>query len=288
MRRVVGYIFILAGLGLASFVLPIGSERRQDVGSADAGRESQKEWSVEITAADPQSPARADSRWGVEPQPPTKPAAPSPPVVITIHQSAEFARVPQSSAAPIPSDRAMLVRELQRELTRVSCYSGALNGVWTTSTREAMKSFTDRVNARLPVENPDAILLSLLRSHQGQACGSCPTGQSLAKDGRCLPIAILADAAKKNAPSPEKPAPAISGWTTTTMAVAPTLLEALPADRMALAGPQIEAPPAASETPPVPASKSRYARRERTYERRGTARRSRFVASIFNSRNSPY
>ena len=278
MRRVIGCIFILAGLALAFSLLPIGSARQQDLASIDAiWADRNEKWSTQVTIADP-SPAKASSRQVDEPQPPR--TSPLPQVVVTNHQ------VPQSQAAPIPSDRVTLVRELQRELSRVGCYSGPLNGVWTTSTRTAMKSFIDRVNAILPVEDPDAILLSLVRSHQGQGCGSCPAGQSLAKNGRCLPVAILAHAGKKGAP---EPAPAISGWTTTTTAAAPTPAP-LPADRMALAGPESQA--VASETPPAPAAPaSKTARAGRAYERRGSltptySRRSRFVESIFSSRNN--
>ena len=57
-------------------------------------------------------------------------------------------------SAPLPSDRAALVRDLQRELRRVGCYTGALDGIWNTSTRAAMKAFTGRVNAVLPIERP--------------------------------------------------------------------------------------------------------------------------------------
>ena len=277
MRTVIGCIFILAGLALASSLLPIGSASQQDLASTDAAWSDRKEeWSTQVTVAEP-LPAKS-SRRVAKPQPPNTPVAPSPPVVVTIHQ------VPQSQAAPIPSDRVTLVRELQRELSRVGCYSGALNGVWTTSTRTAMKSFTDRVNAILPVEDPDAILLSLVRSHQGQGCGSCPIGQSLANNGRCLPVAILAHASKKGAP---EPAPAISSWTTITTAAAPTPAPLSP-DRMALAGPGSEA--AVSELPPAPAA-SKSARAGRTYERRGSltptySRRSRFVDSIFSGRSN--
>ena len=81
---------------------------------------------------------------------------------------------------PIPRDRASLVRELQRELRRVGCYDGRLNESWTASTRTAMKAFTNRVNASLPIDRPDHILLTLVRGHQGRACGiACPPRQSL-------------------------------------------------------------------------------------------------------------
>src|SRR5262245_2389990 len=51
-----------------------------------------------------------------------------------------------------PGDRAALARALQRELKRVGCYDGEITGVWTTSSRMAMKAFTEHVNATLPVD----------------------------------------------------------------------------------------------------------------------------------------
>jgi hypothetical protein len=82
---------------------------------------------------------------------------------------------------------------MQRELKRVGCYSHEINGEWTPGTRGAMKDFTDRVNAVLPLEAPDAVLLALLQNHDEIVCGNaCPAGQSLAKDNRCLPSALLA------------------------------------------------------------------------------------------------
>jgi len=78
----------------------------------------------------------------------------------------------QQKATATPGDRASLARELQRELKRVGCYSGEITGVWTTSSRMAMKSFTDNVNATLPIDNPDYILLSLVQGRQGAVCGT--------------------------------------------------------------------------------------------------------------------
>jgi|EndMetStandDraft_8_1072994.scaffolds.fasta_scaffold170564_1 hypothetical protein len=107
-------------------------------------------------------------------------------------------QIPDSApkAAAVPGDRASLARALQRELQRVGCYEGEVNGSWTTSTRMAMKAFTDRVNASLPIDAPDYILLSLVQRHDGRACGTnCPSGQLLSDEGRCVPSAVLAKAA---------------------------------------------------------------------------------------------
>ena len=179
--------------------------------------------------------------------------------------ASERATAAPPRAAAIPRDRDTLARELQKELKRVGCYEGELNGVWTPLTRRAMKAFTDRVNATLPVEEPDAILFAMVQGHQDKVCGKpCPSSQGLSEDGRCLPNAILAKAARKGLPPAavaqlpksnpapaDKPAPAITGWSTVTTAAAPVPAAAPapavasaptpgppPTDgRMALAGP---------------------------------------------------
>jgi hypothetical protein len=160
-----------------------------------------------------------------------------------------------------PKDRDTLAHELQKELKRVGCYEGELNGAWTPLTRRAMKAFIDRVNATLPVDEPDAILFAMVQGQQHRVCGKpCPSGQGFSEDGRCLPNAILAKAAKKGPlpivvalspksnPAPaEKPAVAVAGWSTVTTAAAPVparVVASAPAlgpppveGRMALAGP---------------------------------------------------
>lgn len=94
-----------------------------------------------------------------------------------VHPKPAAPAQPPQRATATPGDRASLARELQRELKRVGCYSGDVNGIWTTSSRMAMKSFTDYVNASLPIDNPDYVLLSLVQGHQDKACSA----QELAK-----------------------------------------------------------------------------------------------------------
>lgn len=94
-------------------------------------------------------------------------------------------------ATEMPKDE--LVRNLQRELKRVGCYLGDVDGDWGVGSRRAMSNFTERVNASLPVEQPDFILLTLLKGHQGSACGKgCPFGQTSSENGRCVPSAVVA------------------------------------------------------------------------------------------------
>jgi hypothetical protein len=108
-----------------------------------------------------------------------------------------------------------------------------------------MKMFTDRVNATLPVGQPDIILLAMLRSHQDNRCGvPCPPGQGVAVDGRCLPNVLLAKIGEKQAPASS----------TVAATASPPVDEKLPVgqllrkeERMSLAGPSL--PPATSDAP---------------------------------------
>jgi hypothetical protein len=108
-----------------------------------------------------------------------------------------FSRVPQREAIVPPprsfdGDPFRLVQELQRELKRLGCYLQEINGEWTPASRRAMRDFTERVNAVLPLDAPDPVLLALLRSERKPVCGdTCPEGQVLTKDNRCLPSALL-------------------------------------------------------------------------------------------------
>jgi hypothetical protein len=104
---------------------------------------------------------------------------------------------PQLLSAP-SQPSSVTIAEAQKELHRLRCYWGEINGVWTVSTRAAAQKFIDRVNARLPVDVPDGALLALLRSETSPVCGECPVGQAADTNGRCLPAALL----KKPRPRP--------------------------------------------------------------------------------------
>ena len=101
-----------------------------------------------------------------------------------------------TSSKPATDDqRRELVRDIQRELKRVGCYDQSADGQWNSSTKRAMNDFTDRVNASLPFEEPDLILLTLVKGQRGMVCGKdCPPGQGLNDSGRCIPNGLMARA----------------------------------------------------------------------------------------------
>jgi hypothetical protein len=100
-----------------------------------------------------------------------RPVAPASfePEQATVASIGPRAPLPVETSAPA-LDRRSLTRALQREVKSVGCYHGEINGVWTTSTRQAMKTFTDRANARLPVTEPDQVLLALIKGNRHFGC----------------------------------------------------------------------------------------------------------------------
>ncbi len=135
------------------------------------------------------------------------PAAAKPNATWTAVVTAEPSRAGKlTSSKPGDADtRAVLTRDLQTELQRVGCYGGEINGTWTASTKRAMSAFMDRVNATLPIEEPDYILLTLVQGQKAIACGvDCPKGQLQSQDGRCVPQAVMAQTTRKTQRAEER------------------------------------------------------------------------------------
>ena len=114
--------------------------------------------------------------------------------------------VPIELAPRDPKARHKLVLEIQQELRRVGCYGGRMDGAWDFAIKNAMKKLTDRVNATLPLDQPDHIQLTLIQSQREGICGACPAGQSLAASGRCVgnPASARTVAATQNEVLPWK------------------------------------------------------------------------------------
>jgi hypothetical protein len=91
-----------------------------------------------------------------------------------------------------PDTRYKLITDIQQQLKRLGCYYGRIDGSWGVGSKDAMRSFTERVNAELPIDEPDYLLLTLLQSHNGKVCGECPPGLAFTADGRCVPQPTVA------------------------------------------------------------------------------------------------
>jgi hypothetical protein len=135
-------------------------------------------------AAPGPSPSRAERLAAAQPTPP-----------VAIGEAHPRRPVGDSKAGP-PLNRPALVREIQR----IGCYQGNPSGVWTPAVRDAIKVVTERVNASLPIEQPDPVLLAMVQSQEKGVCSaSCPAGQTPAAGGRCLPSALAASAVAASA-----------------------------------------------------------------------------------------
>ena len=307
MSRLSGVVLVVAGLGVGAYALPWSNEASvtpappdqtsvdEQVNSGRAIATSAPVTPPQIAAAAPAAPPAVAGKQPTAPAAAPVPAAPksptagapSPPTAKAPKTAEPVALVPPKPVVVRPTepllDRAGLARELQRQLKRVGCYDGEINGVWTPGARKSMKVFTDRVNASLPVEQPDYILLAMVQGHQGLACSrTCPGGQDLAEDGRCLPKAVIAAASKKRgadntrmvakAMPQAKVGDAGSSSPTTTVVAGTKLLELAdpPMGRMALAGPRVEdkrETPVHSMAAP-PAAREKHDARQRRHPRR--------------------
>ncbi|MBI1651353.1 hypothetical protein [Hyphomicrobium sulfonivorans] len=152
--------------------------------------------------------------------------------------SAQVSSAVSSDGALAPTDadaRYRLIVDIQQNLKRVGCYSGRVNGSWTDNTREAMQEFTSRANATLPVEEPDYLLLTLLKSYNGRTCGGAEQLESAA-----LPAGTVATAAAKQEVLPWKANSAQAAtrlYTPLPSTAANTATAPLPG-RMAIGGPR--------------------------------------------------
>lgn len=165
------------------------------------------------------------------------PTPPAPQRVTLAEWKSAIVRAPQTASAPRtpePISRDALTRDIQRELQRVGCYLGEIDGVWGGGSKRAVLMFMDRVNAALPARDPDVFMLSLVKAQTSAVCGaSCPRGQSLTSAGRCIPSTLVAQADGAGAPTGATPEAAWSSVAARSAARPP-----LPYGRMSIGGPK--------------------------------------------------
>ncbi len=219
MRSLGGFI-LLAGIGVALFVYlpaPVDSgtslDHMQRVAASRSAQLPPKKFTpvARLGSFSPSialtMPARRGTRNAtvakVEPAPAPVVAEAQPgwPTGVAVAAPAPAPATQPTKLAPNdPEARYKLVLDIQQQLKRVGCYWGRMDGSWGMSTKDAMKEFTDRVNAALPLDEPDYVQLTLIQSHAEKTCGACPVGQSLSATGRCVGQPITAQAKRANAP----------------------------------------------------------------------------------------
>jgi hypothetical protein len=223
---------VVAGVGVAAYALPWGATAPV---ASDPLDEIQAPRVTHVIESPPVPTWQTTYAPSASEPPPAISTSVTVPTAKRVAMADVPARMPiarSESGVASSSDKAGLTREIQRQLKRVGCYDGDVTGVWSPNVRRAMKSFTDRMNATLPTDEPDFVLLAMVESHGSRACGRpCEHGQ--ADTTQCVPSTVVTTAARARPSSfgsdnPQAALPA-SG--------AITPLEG----RMALAGPKTEA-----------------------------------------------
>ena len=254
MRRSSGVVLVLAGLSVAAYALagpetppsatPSGLQENKVFTVAESRPDSSLQpGTSSVAAAEVRQLADSTGKAGLPAPPPRTTRKHDTARGVVIAAGAVRTPVGQPMAGSGPQlDRASLTRDLQRQLQRVGCYKGSISGVWSPSTRHAMKEFIDHVNASLPVNEPDHILLAMLQGHQEQACGQ---GAIIARE----PARQRPETQARTAHQVPAPRDVLGNGPATTVAESATgpaqpLAQQPPLPgRMSLAGPEAGTPP---------------------------------------------
>ncbi len=93
----------------------------------------------------------------------------------------------RAAAARSPTSAAV-ARDLQTELRRVGCDPGAVNGVWSANSRQALEQFNRRAGMNLDTKVASVDALDAVKGQRGRICPLvCGSGQR-ADGERCVAI----------------------------------------------------------------------------------------------------
>ena len=94
-----------------------------------------------------------------------------------------------SARLTVELDSVELARTTQKELARLGCLAGEVDGKWGVGSRRALQAYADRQGLKLASLEPTGELLERLRGAGGRVCPlACGSGME-AKDGGCVPRA---------------------------------------------------------------------------------------------------
>lgn len=130
------------------------------------------------------SPARVmpPERGSVLPEAPSTPRAAMP-----VERPPSPSTTSQRASGDAPA-RQNLVRDVRRHLARVGCLAGPPSDTWDEAATAAARAFGEHINATIPVNTADHVLLTLLEGYRGLACNLvCPQGERADGDGICRP-----------------------------------------------------------------------------------------------------
>jgi hypothetical protein len=121
--------------------------------------------------------ARKKAQAATTPQPP-------PTHVAALPSPAPAPAPPAAVASSEPSPD--VVRGLQRELQRVGCGPGSVDGIWGGETSSALKNFARYAKARLPSDEPTPAALAAVTAQKGRVCPLQCGDNEYEHNGRCV------------------------------------------------------------------------------------------------------
>ncbi len=89
--------------------------------------------------------------------------------------------------APQP-DLVAVARDLQTELRRVGCDPGAVNGVWSANSRQALEQFNRRAGMDLETQVASLDAVDAVKGQRGRICPLVCGGGQRADGERCVAI----------------------------------------------------------------------------------------------------
>jgi peptidoglycan hydrolase-like protein with peptidoglycan-binding domain len=102
--------------------------------------------------------------------------------------SLTVAALPEKNAADArasaATDRASLALDMQKELKRVGCYSGDIDGKWGEGTRKAIRLFAEHAKVAVPSGEPTQVALDALMARKDRACPEQNAGDTGSEDAR--------------------------------------------------------------------------------------------------------
>ncbi len=104
-------------------------------------------------------------------------------LVVMRHGSTATIDPPPQQGPPRQRSEKELVEALQRELERVACNPGEIDGIWGDDTREALSEFAKHTNSVVNLDGPDEATLAAVSAFKDRACPAEAPKQRIT-DGR--------------------------------------------------------------------------------------------------------
>ncbi|MGE4246630.1 MAG: caspase family protein [Parvibaculaceae bacterium] len=101
----------------------------------------------------------------------------SAPATATPAQSTQVASLGEQPTTAVAEPVAVNPADLQRELQRVGCYGGAIDGDWGRGSRRAMQLFNANAKTAYAVEEPSSDALTGIRTLNTQICAPTPVAE---------------------------------------------------------------------------------------------------------------